>query len=182
MIEILFYFSIKLFITFTLQLNSTKNFLYLYIYSFTKITNHKIITMQINLLTGINDIVFGISKYDFVSKINSELEFDIIEEDADFKTETTYMDDIDSSLYFEGTESLMVFSACDTQNKDATLFGELIFSLNKARIKTLMKENNFDKLEEEIEEWGEERLGYYDARIDFYFNNNKLKSISWGIK
>ena len=138
--------------------------------------------MEINLLNGINDIEFGITKYDIINKINSELEFDIIEEDADFKTETVFLEDIDSSLYFEGTESLMIFSACDTQNKDATLYGESIFKMNKAKIKLLMKENNFDNLEEEIEEWGEERLGYYEARVDFYFNNNKLKSVSWGIK
>ncbi len=138
--------------------------------------------MEINLLNGISNIEFGISKYEFSKKIDSDSKFEIIEEDGDFKTEAIYIDNLESSLFFEGSESEMKFAACDTQNHNSILFGKQIFKLNKDELINLMKDNNYSNLEEEVEEWGEERLGYFDARIDFYFNNNKLKSVSWGVE
>ncbi len=138
--------------------------------------------MEINLLNGISSIEFGISKYEFSKKIDSDSKFEIIEEDGDFKTEAIYIDNLESSLFFEGSESEMKFAACDTQNHNSILFGKQIFKLNKDELINLMKDNNYSNLEEEVEEWGEERLGYFDARIDFYFNNNKLKSVSWGVE
>ena len=138
--------------------------------------------MEIKLLKGIKGIEFGISKYEFAQKYESNLSFEVIEEDADFKTEAVYIEEYESSLYFEGIEIDMKFAACDTQNKDAILFGEKIFDKSKEEIKTLMKENTYKDLEEEIEEWGEERLGFYDARVDFYFDEGKLRSISWGVE
>jgi len=138
--------------------------------------------MEIKLLKGIKDIEFGVSKYEFVQKHEAELSFEVIEEDADFKTEASYIEEYGSSLYFEGIEIDMTFAACDTQNKDAILFGEKIFDKTKDEIKALMKENTYKDLEEEVEEWGEERLGYYDARVDFYFDGGKLRSVSWGVE
>lgn len=138
--------------------------------------------MEINLLNGISNIEFGISKYEFSKKIDSDSKFEIIEEDGDFKTEAIYIDNLESSLFFEGSESEMKFAACDTQNHNSILFGKQIFKLNKDELINLMKDNNYSNLEEEVEEWGEKRLGYFDARIDFYFNNNKLKSVSWGVE
>ena len=137
--------------------------------------------MEIKLLKGIKDIEFGISKYDFAQKKGSELFFEVIEEDGDFKTEAVFVEEYGSSLYFEGIEIDMTFAACDTQNKDAILFGVKIFDKTKDEIKTLMKEHYYKDLEEETEEWGEERLGYYDARVDFYFEGDKLRSVSWGV-
>ncbi|RLD41810.1 MAG: hypothetical protein DRI86_12765 [Bacteroidetes bacterium] len=138
--------------------------------------------MEINLLNGISNIEFGISKYEFSKKIDSDSKFEIIEEDGDFKTEAIYIDNLESSLFFEGSESEMKFAACDTQNHNSILFGKQIFKLNKDELINLMKDNNYSNLEEEVEEWGEKRLGYFDARIDFYFDNNKLKSVSWGVE
>ncbi|OYT10674.1 MAG: hypothetical protein B6I18_07855 [Bacteroidetes bacterium 4572_112] len=138
--------------------------------------------MEIKLLKGIKDIDFGISKYEFVKKLGTDLSFEIIEEEGDFKTEAVFVEEYGSSLYFEGIEIDMTFAACDTQNKDAVLFGEKIFNKSKAEIKVLMKENTYKDLEEEIEEWGEERLDYYDARVDFYFDGGKLRSVSWGVE
>ena len=138
--------------------------------------------MEIKLLKGIKDIDFGISKYNFAKELGTELSFEIIEEEADFKTEAVYSEKYSSSLYFEGIEIDMTFAACDTQNKDAILFGEKIFDKTKDEIKALMKENTYKDLEEEVEEWGEERLGYYDARVDFYFDGGKLRSVSWGVE
>jgi len=137
--------------------------------------------MKINLLKGINDIEFGISKYEFSKEQGTELDFEVIEEDADFKTEAVFIKDYNSSLYFEGTEVDMTLAACDTQNKEANLYGVMIFDKTKDEIKALMLEHNNKDLEEEAEEWGEMRLGYYDARIDFYFDGEKLRSVSWGV-
>ena len=138
--------------------------------------------MKINLLKGIENIDFKISKTDLIKRFGQELEFEIIEEEEDYKTEVLFLPEYSSSLFFEGTESDINLTACETQNKDAEIFGVKVFEKDYNEIKELMKEHNYHEFEEEEEEWGEKRLGFYDALVDFYFENNKLKSVSWGLE
>ncbi len=138
--------------------------------------------MKINLLKGIENIDFKISKHDLITRLNQELEFEIIEEEEEFKTEVLFLPEYSSSLFFEGTESDINLSACETQNKDAEIFGIKIFTKSYKEIKELMKEHSYHQFEEEEEEWGEKRLGFYDALVDFYFEDTKLKSVSWGLE
>jgi len=137
--------------------------------------------MKINLLKGIDTIDFKISKSELAKKLNQDLEFEIIEEDEEYKTEVLYLPEYSSSLYFEGLESDMNLAACETQNKDAELFNTKIFNKNADAIIALMKENGYSEIEEEIEEWGEKRIGFNDGRIDFFFKDDKLQGVSWGL-
>jgi hypothetical protein len=44
-----------------------------------------------------------------------------------------------------------------------------------------LKENDFENYELETEVWGEKRLTFEDAMIDFYFDDKQLSVISWGV-
>jgi hypothetical protein len=72
-------------------------------------------------------------------------------------------------------------TACATENTDSILFSKRVFDMSKDEITSLMQSQNFKELEEDTEEWGEERLSFYDAMVDFFFEKGKLVSISWGI-
>jgi hypothetical protein len=137
--------------------------------------------MEINLLKGISDIEFGITKDIFIEKKGAKGAFEIIEEEGELKTEAIYLEEDDCTLYFEGAETEMIFTACETENTKAKLFGEDIFKKSEAEIKQIMADRKFIEIEEDIEEWGEKRLSYYDAMVDFFFEGKKLVSISWGI-
>ena len=137
--------------------------------------------IEIKLLTGISRFDFGTSKEEILSEVGISDEIEIIEEDDEVFTEMFTYTEYKSSLFFEGNETEMVFTSCDTENKEALLFENKIFEMSELEIKQMMKEHNFKDLEIDEEEWGEKRMSYLDAMIDFYFVNEDLVSITWGI-
>lgn len=85
----------------------------------------------------------------------------------------------DTAIYFEGITKSVV--ACfETTNKNATLFGKKVFDLGLDDIEGLMRANGYAECEKETEV-GELRLTYDEGLIDFYFDNDKLVAVSWGV-
>jgi len=37
------------------------------------------------------------------------------------------------------------------------------------------------KVDEDTEEWGEKRLSFDEALIDFYFENEEMVTVNWGV-
>ena len=137
--------------------------------------------MNIKLLEGIEGLNFGLSKDDFLLQHPENANFELLEEEEELKTEAVFLEEINSTLYFEGDETEMLFTACDTENKDATLFGVNIFEKTEAEIIELMKQHDYNQYDSDIEEWGEKNISFLEAMADFYFIQGKLTSVSWGI-
>ncbi len=137
--------------------------------------------MEIFLLKGLDNFEFGISKDSFIEKNPKLTNFELVEEEEELKTEAVYIESSNSSLYFDGDETELLLTACATENVESILFGESVFKMSKKDIIKLMKDHKFNETEEDTEEWGEERLSFYDAMADFFFEDGKLSSISWGI-
>ena len=71
--------------------------------------------------------------------------------------------------------------ACfETENEAATLYGKKVFDLKKADVIKLMKDNGYKEVEEETED-GELRVSFEEAMIDFFFEDDKMTAISWGV-
>ena len=88
-------------------------------------------------------------------------------------------EELETNIYFEGVTKSVV--ACfETENMEATLYGEPVFDLTKEEIIDLMKEHGFKELEEEKED-DEQRLSFEDAMIDFFFDEDGLAAVSWGV-
>ena len=88
-------------------------------------------------------------------------------------------DALETSIYFEGITKSVV--ACfETENPDSILYGTKVFDLNRAEVMELMCENGFSELEEE-EEDGEHRISFEDALIDFFFEDDTMTAVSWGV-
>ncbi len=88
-------------------------------------------------------------------------------------------EELETNIYFEGVTKSVV--ACfETENMEATLYGEPIFDLTKEEIIDLMKEHGFKELEEEKED-EERRVSFEDAMIDFFFDEDGLAAVSWGV-
>ena len=88
-------------------------------------------------------------------------------------------EELATNIYFEGITKSVV--ACfETENEEATLFGEKVFDLNKEAIVILMEEHGFKELEEENED-DELRVSFEDALIDFFFEDDMLMAVSWGV-
>ena len=88
-------------------------------------------------------------------------------------------DELETNIYFEGVTKSVV--ACfETENTEATLYGKPVFDLTKEEIIDLMKKQGFKELEEETED-EELRVSFEDAMVDFFFDEDDLTAVSWGV-
>lgn len=132
-------------------------------------------------LKGYGEIPFGMTLDETVKLLNMP---DFYEELGDMEETGNRSifyeyEEIRTNIYFEGITKSVV--ACfETENEEATLYGEKVFKLNKKTIINLMKEHGFKELEEETED-EELRVSFEDAMIDFFFEDDTLVAVSWGV-
>ena len=132
-------------------------------------------------LKGYGEIPFGMTLDETVKKLGMP---DFYEELSDMEETGNRSifyeyEELETNIYFEGVTKSVV--ACfETENEEATLYGEKVFNLNKEAIIVLMEEHGFKELEEENED-DELRVSFEDALIDFFFEDEMLTAVSWGV-
>ena len=132
-------------------------------------------------LTGYGEIPFGMTLDETVKILGMP---DFYEELSDMEETGNRSifyeyEELETNIYFEGVTKSVV--ACfETENMEATLYGEPVFDLTKEEIIDLMKEHGFKELEEENED-DELRVSFEDALIDFFFEDEMLTAVSWGV-
>lgn len=132
-------------------------------------------------LKGYGEIPFGMTLDETVKKLGMP---DFYEELSDMEETGNRSifyeyDGLDTNIYFEGVTKSVV--ACfETENMEATLYGEHVFDLKKEEVINLMKKHGFKELEEENED-EELRVSFEDAMIDFFFDEDELTAVSWGV-
>jgi hypothetical protein len=138
--------------------------------------------MEILLLDGLDDLKFG-DLPDNVEKIlgkPGEIENLGEEADEDLDTILWNYDKEGLSVFFEGKNN-HVLSCFETDNRDATLFGQKVFEMNEEEITKLMNKEGLTQIDSEVEEWGEKRVSFDEGLIDFYFQDGKLVTVNWGV-
>ena len=136
--------------------------------------------LEIKPNIGFGEITFGSTKDEIVKIVGKPEESEELSEDDEFYAVACNYWDEGYTLFFEG-EDHAIFSCVETDNASSVLFGKQIFKLNEKDIVDLMKKNGFKELETEVETWGEKRVSFEDALIDFYFDHDKLVSVNWGV-
>ena len=132
-------------------------------------------------LKGYGEIPFGMTLDEAVKKLGMP---DFYEELSDMEETGNRSifyeyEELETNIYFEGVTKSVV--ACfETENMEATLYGEPVFDLTKEEIIDLMKKQGFKELEEETED-EELRVSFEDAMIDFFFDEDELTAVSWGV-
>ena len=132
-------------------------------------------------LKGYGEIPFGMTLDDAVKLLNMPDFYEELNDMEETGNRSIYYeyDGIQTNIYFEGITKSVV--ACfETENEMATLFGKKVFDLKKNEVVKLMKDNGFKELDEG-EEDGELRVSFEDALIDFFFENDKMTAVSWGV-
>lgn len=132
-------------------------------------------------LKGYGEIPFGMTLDETVKLLNMPNFYEELGDMEETGNRSIYYeyDDIQTNIYFEGVTKSVV--ACfETENEEATLYGEKVFELDKEEIIDLMKTNGFKELEEETED-GELRVSFEDGMIDFFFEDDMLMAVSWGV-
>ena len=132
-------------------------------------------------LKGYGEIPFGMTLDEAVKKLGMPDFYEELSDMEETGNRSIYYEyeELETNIYFEGVTKSVV--ACfETENMEATLYGEPVFDLTKEEIIDLMKKQGFKELEEETED-EELRVSFEDAMIDFFFDEDELTAVSWGV-
>ncbi len=127
---------------------------------------------------GLSSLNFGASMADAEKIFGKTEEVQLIDGIAEYRTTVWHYWEIGFTLFFD-EQNFQLFNCVEIDNLDAQLWGQTIFDFKEKRIIELFKMKGFFLYETEMHEWGEKRLSFDDAHIDFYFNKNKLISINY---
>lgn len=138
--------------------------------------------LDIKLKVGFGKLKFGDSPEQVTALLGDPDEAEDLENEFEEETHTVLWNYWDQaiSLFFEGVDKQSLASI-ETDNIKTTLFGKKVFDLSEKEVHDLMHENGFKEIETEVETWGEKRISFDDGQIDFYFLNNQVSIVSWGI-
>ena len=115
---------------------------------------------------------------DTVAAIGQANEVEEIDNAADEPTTVLHYYDLGLTLFFEGENPTL---ACiDTSNTETQIFGIKIFNTNERGIVNAMVQNNYTEQDADEEDWGERRISFPQANIDFYLDKGKLTSVIFG--
>jgi hypothetical protein len=137
--------------------------------------------IQIILKKGLNDIHFGCTP-EVVRAIFGEPEdVEELENAIDGNVESIVWNYPDDGLnfFFDAANGEPDLSTIESDNLETVLFNSKIFNITKDHIIALMTENGYTDLDEDDETWGEHRVTFEDAQIDFYFADQELTLVSW---
>lgn len=127
---------------------------------------------------GIGDIRFDMPVEEVVALMGTPNEVEEIDNAADETTTVLrYLDD-GVTLFFEGENPCL--QCIDVDNEEYTMFGENVFDLSEKEIVQLMVRNKYCEQDIEDEVWGERRVSFGEANVDFFFDGDELVSISIG--
>ena len=132
-------------------------------------------------LKGYGEIPFGMTLDEAVKMLGMPNFYEELNDMEETENRSIYYeyDDLQTNIYFEGITKSVV--ACfETENENATLYGEKVFDLNQETVIEMMKAQGFKELEQETED-GELRISFEDALIDFFFDGEGMTAVSWGV-
>lgn len=138
--------------------------------------------LHVILKKGMDEIHFGCTP-ELVRGVFGEPEdVEELESAIDGNVESIVWNYPDQGLnfFFDAANGEPILSTIESDNLDTMLFNLKIFNITKDKIIAFMTENGFSDIEEDDETWGEHRVTFDDAQIDFYFVDQELTLVSWG--
>ncbi|HNW53175.1 MAG TPA: hypothetical protein PKN21_02850 [Bacteroidales bacterium] len=137
--------------------------------------------LQIILKKGLGEIFFGCTPEVVRAQYGEPEDVEELESAIDGDVESIVWNYPDSGLnfFFDAANGEPVLSTIESDNLETVLFNSLIFNITREQIISLMKENSYSEIDEEDETWGEHRVTFEDAQIDFYFTDEELTLVSW---
>jgi hypothetical protein len=134
---------------------------------------------EIKPCIGLSNLPFGAAMSAVEKILGKPEETEILDDMEDCHSTVWHYWEQGFSLFFDENNQ-QLFGCVEIDNEAATLWGKLIFTMNEKEIIDLFKSQNYTLYETEVHEWGEKRLSFDDANIDFYFERDKLTSINYG--
>jgi hypothetical protein len=138
--------------------------------------------LQIVLNSGMGDIRFGCTPEIVRGLLGEPEDVEELESAMDGNVESIVWNypDMGLNFFFDAANGEPTLITIESDNLETVLFNSKVFNVTKDNIIVLMKENGFKEVDEDDEAWGEHRVTFEDAQIDFYFDDQELTLVSWG--
>jgi len=136
--------------------------------------------LHIRVGVGLSGLQFGSSMTDAENVFGKADKIDDVNDVEVAPTILWHYKELGVSLFFDAQHE-QSFICVDIENPEAKLWEVDIFNFTEKQIIDLFKEKGIYLFEKEYHEWGEKRLSFDEANIDFYFEKNRLVSINYGL-
>lgn len=134
--------------------------------------------MTVHIKQGIGEIRFKMPVEEVVALLGIADEVENIENAADEPTTVLRYNTMGMTLFFEGDNPEL---ACiDVCNEECVLMGEPVFDLEESALVQLMVKNGYTEEDVDDEDWGERRVSFPEANVDFFYDEGELVSITLG--
>lgn len=137
-----------------------------------------IMDMKILVKQGIGDIRFKMPVEEVVALLGTADEVENIDNAADEPTTVLRYNDLGLTLFFEGENP--VLACIDICNEESEMLGEQVFEMEEPALVQLMVKNGYTEEDVDDEDWGERRVSFPEANVDFFFDEGELVSITLG--
>jgi hypothetical protein len=136
--------------------------------------------LEIKPRSGINGLAFGTSTAEAEGQFGKPDETEELEGGTDANSLVWHFWEKGFSLFFDIQQGKR-FSCVEIDHPESVLWGKKIFRLSETELKSFFTDKGFKTIDIEDHEWGERRISFDDALIDFYFEKGKMISINYGI-
>lgn len=139
------------------------------------LSNYEIIPNE-----GLGELKFGMKMDQFIDTYGEPEEIDTFDDDEELNTTVLHYWTQGFSIFFVGLYS-QILAGIETDHPDATLFGKKIMNLPEEEIVSLMNNNGQSHYEVEVEEEKDKMLSYDLSMMDFFFREDKLVYMNFGV-
>ena len=136
--------------------------------------------VEIKFGIGVSSLLFGSTVVEAEDLFGKPDDIDLLDEFEDNKATIYHYWEKGFSLFFDENNSNL-FSNVEIDCKEALLWNEKIFMMDETQLIKLFKMKGYYQFESELHDWGEKRVSFDKASVDFYFEKNKLVSLNYGI-
>lgn len=135
---------------------------------------------QLMLGVGVGPLRFGMTMDEVRAALGEPEEVEISDENDEFNHQAWNYLELGYSLYFDEEDENRL-SCIETDRPGLALFGQRLLGKSSVEIKKLMDRNGYPTAEEEQGDAGELQLSYDQEMIDFYFVDNELMVVNFGV-
>ena len=137
--------------------------------------------VKIEILKGLNAIRFGMHPEEISKIMGAADETEEVDSmyDGTLDSIIWHYNEFDMSFFFDASGLEPELITIETGNPEAEINGEKIFSFGQKQAIAYIESLGFTEMEQEDETWGEHRITFDDAQLDFYFNVNEMTLVSW---
>jgi hypothetical protein len=128
---------------------------------------------------GLSNLHFGATMAEAQAAFGEPEETELLDDIDDCQATVWHYWDQGFTLFFDKHQN-QFFNCAEIDHPETLLWGQKIFTFTEKQIIELFKSKGFLQYETEQQDWGEKRLSFDAANIDFYFEKNKLSSVNYG--